>query len=169
MDTISDSHETAESGTTPFMTDVELTWLEGRIERWIRFGHHVMERILDRRRRVLGFLPNSSFALVRWTANEFGTVVSRIDIVRAIDRSESCQTLPFVSPGGEILLRVQGWPKVERVLRVIDAVEALWIDPADASFDYWRHVHNRLMARDEPRPYTLDQHRAWLMRRNAGR
>ena len=29
---------------------------------------------------------------------------------------EAYQTLPFVRPGGEILLRVSGWPKVERDL-----------------------------------------------------
>ena len=62
-------------------------------------------------------------------------------------------------PGGEILLRVDGWPKVERVLQAIDAVEALGIDPADAAPDHWRHVHNRLTAGDEPRAYTREQHR----------
>ena len=53
---------------------------------------------------------------MRWASNDFGTIVSRIDIVRAIDRGESYQTLPFVRPGGDILLRINGWPKVERVL-----------------------------------------------------
>ena len=48
-------------------------------------------------------------------SNDFGTVVSRIDIVRAVAPGEAYQTLPFVRPGGEILLRISGWPKVERV------------------------------------------------------
>ena len=56
-------------------------------------------------------------------------------------------------PGGEILLRVDGWPKVERVLQAIDAVETLDIDPADAAPEYWRHLHNRL-AVDETRAPT---------------
>ena len=85
--------------------------------------------------------------------------------MRAVAPGEAYQTLPFVRPGGEILLRHRGWPKVERVLQAIDAVEALGIDPADAAPDHWRHVHNRLIAGDEPRPYSRDQHRAWLMRR----
>ena len=147
------------------LTHVELTWFEKRIEHWIRFGRDVEETILDRRRRVLSFAPDTLFAFVRWAANDFGTVVSRIDIVRAVSRGESYQTLPFVRPGGEILLRISGWPKVERVLQAIDAVEALTIDPADTAPDHWRHVHNRLSAGDEPRPYTLAQHRAWLLRR----
>jgi len=147
------------------LTHVELTWFEKRIERWIRFGRDVEETILDRRRRVLSFAPDTTFAFVRWAANDFGTVVSRIDIVRAVSRGEPYQTLPFVRPGGEILLRISGWPKVECVLQAIDAVEALGIDPADAAPDHWRHVHNRLGAGDEPRAYTRDQHRAWLLRR----
>ena len=73
--------------------------------------------------------------------------------------------MPFVRPGGEILLRLSGWPKVERVLQAIDAVEALGIDPTDAAPDHWRHVHNRLIAGYEPRPYARDQHSAWLKRR----
>ena len=144
-------------------TRVELTWLEKRIEHWIRFGRDGGETIIDRRRRVLSFAPNPIFAFIRWASNDFGTVVSRIDIVRAIDRRESYQTLPFVRPGGEILLRISGWPKVERVLQAIDAVEALGLDPADAAPDHWRHVHNRLGAGYEPRPYSRDQHHAWLL------
>ncbi len=152
-------------GAEPLCTEVELTWLEGRIEHWIRFGRDCGETILDRRRRILHFAPESVFAFVRWASNDFGTIVSRIDIVRAIDRGESYQTLPFVRPGGEILLRISGWPKVERVLQAIDAVEALGIDAAHAAPDHWRHLHNRLVAGEPPRPYSRDQHRAWLLRR----
>ena len=150
----------------PLHTEVELTWLEGRIERWIRFGRECGETILDRRRRILCFAPRNAFAFVRWASNDFGTIVSRIDIVRAIDWNESYQTLPFVRPGGEILLRISGWPKVERVLQAIDAVEALGIDAADAAPDHWRHLHNRLIAGELPRPYSREQHRAWLLRRS---
>ena len=146
------------------LTRVELTWREKQIEHWIRFGRDVEETILDRRRRVLSFAPNTVFAFVRWAANDYSTVVSRLDIVRAVAASEPYQTLPFVRPGGEILLRISGWPKVERVLQAIDAVEALGIDPADAAPDHWRHVHNRLTAGYEPRPYSRDRHRAWLRR-----
>lgn len=150
----------------PVMTLVELTWLEGRIEHWIRFGNQSYERILNRRSRVVGFAPGSVFAFVRWASNDYGTVISRIDIVRAIDHGAPYQTLPFVCPGGDILLKVHGWPKVERVLQAVDAVEALGVEPADAAPDYWRHVHNRLMAGLEPRAYGLDQHRAWLKRQD---
>jgi hypothetical protein len=156
---------TPEHDAGPMLTWVELTWLEGRIEHWIRFGHETGETILDRRRRVLRFAPNSIFAFVRWASNDFGTVVSRVDIVRAVDHGAPYQTLPFVRPGGDILLRISGWPKVERVLQAIDAVEAIDVDPADAAPDHWCSLHNRLVADETPRPYSREQHRAWLLRR----
>ena len=116
-------------------------------------------------RRILSFAPGSIFAFVRWTSNDFGTVVSRIDIFRAVAAGQRCATVPYVSPGGDILLRLSGWPKVERVLQLIDAVEALGIDPADAAPDYWHHAHNRLSVNEAPRPYTRSRHQAWLHRR----
>ena len=147
------------------LTHVELLWLEKRIENWIRFGHAAEEKILDKRRRILSFAPGSIFAFVRWTSNDFGAVISRIDIIRAVAAGERCATVPYVRPGGEILLRLAGWPKVERVLQLIDVVETLGIDPADAAHDYWRHVHNRLSVNEAPRPYTRSRHQAWLHRR----
>ena len=43
------------------LTQVELLWLESRIENRIRFGRVAEERILDRRRRVLSFAPGSIY------------------------------------------------------------------------------------------------------------
>src|SRR3546814_917949 len=80
------------------LTRVELTWIEKRIEYWIRFGRDVQEQILDRRQRVVSFPPHSVFAFVRWAANDFGTIISRIDILRAVSPGEPYQTLPFVRP-----------------------------------------------------------------------
>jgi len=148
------------------LTHVELTWIEKKIEHWLRFGRRTEENILDRRRSIASFAPNNMFAFVRWASNDYGTIISRMDIVRPVETGERFQTLPFVRPGGEILLRVDGWPKVERALRAIDAIEALRIDPADVAPEYWRHLHNRLAASHEPRAYTREQHAAWLKRRS---
>ena len=147
------------------LTHVELIWIEKQIEHWIRFGHEVAEQILDRRRRLLSFAPDSVFAYVRWAGSDYGTVASRIDILRAVGPGEPYSTVAYVRPGGEILLRISGWPKVERVLQAIDAVEAAGVDPAEACPDHWRHLHNRLAAGEVPRPYTLERHAAWLRRR----
>jgi hypothetical protein len=98
-------------------------------------------------------------------SNDYGTVVSRIDIVRAVASGQRRATVPYVQPGGDILLRLSGWPKVERVLQLVDAVEALGIDPADAAPDYWQHVHNRLSVNEAARTYTRSRHQACLNRR----
>jgi Protein of unknown function (DUF2840) len=44
--------------------------------------------------------------------------------VRTVGAGEPFQTLPFVSLGGDILLKIEGWPKVERMVQAIDAIEA---------------------------------------------
>lgn len=150
---------------TSELTLVELTWTKGKVEHWIRFGRQSYEHILNDSDRIVGFSPGSIFCFVRWAANGYGTVVSRIDILSAVRRGAPYQTLPFVRPGGELLLKIHGWPKVEQVLQAVDAIEALAIDPVDASPDYWRHLHNRLTAGEEAHPYTRSEHHAWLKRR----
>ena len=157
--------ERLENCATADLTDVELVWIEGRIERWIRFGRIHEQRLLDRRRRIVSFAPGSTFAFVRWAANEFGTLVSRIDVVRACLPNEPRTTVPGVSPGGEALLRLYGWPKVEKVLDAIDDIEAVGLQPEDVCPDHWRHVHNRLVTNRAPDRYTRERHRAWLLRR----
>jgi hypothetical protein len=151
------------------LTHVDLIWIEKQIEHWIRFGHEVAEQLLDRRRRILSFAPNSVFAYVRWAGNDFGTVVSRIHVLRTVAPGEPYSTVGYVRPGGEILLGISGWPKVERVLQAIDIVEAAGVDPAEVCPDHWRHVHNRLAAGEVPRPYTQERHAGWVKRRDLER
>jgi hypothetical protein len=150
------------------LTHVELEWVKGRMENWIRFGRTAERRIIDSQRRIVSFAPGSLFAFIRWASNDYGTILSKIDM-RAVPSGEPCSTVPHVRPGGECLLRLSGWQKVEKVLQAIDGVEALGIDPADAAPDHWRHIHNRLSVGEQPRPYTRSRHQAWLHRRKLTR
>ena len=147
---------TQSAAETDPLTRVELTWVQKKIEHWIRFGNPIETTVLDRKRRVVAFAPGCIFAYVRWASNDFGTIISRIDVVRAVRRGEAYQTL---------LLKVDTWPKVESVLRTIDAIETLGIDPAGVAPDYWRHVHNCLAVGETPKAYTAQRHKAWLLRR----
>ena len=146
------------------LTQVELEWVKGRIENWIRLGRTAEQRIIDSQRRIVSFAPGGVFAFIRWASNDYGTILSRIDILRAVAPGEPFSTVPNVRPGGKSLLHLSGWRKVEKVLQASDAVEALGIDPADAAPDHWRHVHNRLSVGEQPRPYTRSRHQAWLNR-----
>jgi hypothetical protein len=150
-------------------TRVELTWIKDRIENHICFGHVVDETVVDATRRIVSFAPASIFAFVRWASDQYGTDVSRIDILRAVRPGQSYSTVPYVRPGGEVLLRLVGRSKVESALKAIDAVRKLGIDPADSEPEYWRMVHNRLVVKPPDRfhTYTHSQHYAWLRRRNA--
>ncbi len=154
--------------TRPMLTEVEMTWIEKRYEQWLRFGRVAHDRIVSRQTRIASFRPDATFALIRWTANDYGTIHSRIDILRAVAAGEPYTTVPFVRPGGELLLSNTGWPKVEAVLRVIDAIEAADIDPCDVAPDHWRHVAGRIAVASRPRPYTPERHRAWLKRKALG-
>ncbi len=147
------------------LTHVELTWHAKRTEQRIRFGAPCQSVRLDRFRQRLSFAPDSIFAIVRWAANDYGTVLSRIDVMRAVHAGERFTTAPCVEPGGDILLSIGGWAKVERVLQAIDAIEALGIDPVGVAPEHWRHIHNRLTVGEKPRSYTLAQHRVWYKRR----
>ena len=146
------------------LTDVDCIWIKGVQENWIRFGNAVSDRILDRKRRVMSFAPGSIFAFIRWQSNDYGTIHSSIMIVRATRSGEAFSTTPHIHPGGEILLTIRGWPKVQQVLQCIDAVEALDVDAALVAPDYWRHVHNRICVGEVPRSYTLARHKAYLDR-----
>lgn len=146
-------------------TTVDLLWIEGRTERWIRFGRIVQETIRSHSERTVGFDPGTVFAFVRWASNDYGTVESRIDILRAVHPGERCSTVPHVTPGGEMLLRLSGWPKVEAALLAIDQIKALGLAPEDVCPDHWRHVYNRLTTGLGPRAYTELRHDAWLKRR----
>jgi hypothetical protein len=152
-------------GPTSNSTRVELVFLKDRIERWVRFGRPIAEQVHDRRRRALMFAPGAVFAFVRWRAGEFGTVESRLAVLRAVAPGTAFTTYPEVAPGAEILLDVTGWTRVQAVLEAIDAVEGSGVPPHLVAPDYWRHVGARVGAGLLPREYSRRRHRAWLLRR----
>ncbi|MDK2770239.1 MAG: DUF2840 domain-containing protein [Sphingomonas sp.] len=147
------------------MTHVTLIWREGQREDWLKFGKPVAERIVSRSERIESYAAAQVFALVRWASNDYGTIRSTLDIVRAVTVGDPCTPIAQVDPGGELLLSVRGWPKVAQVFRLIDAIEAAGVDPCEVAPDHWRHVHNRMAGREVPRDYSLVRHRAWLQRK----
>lgn len=149
----------------PQLTHVTLFWRKGEREDWLKFGKPVAERIVDRRQRIESYAAGQLFGLVRWAANEYGTVRSNLDVVRAVEAGEPITPVPQVDPGGDVLLSVHGWPKVAQVFRLIDAIEASGIEPCDVAPDHWRHIHNRMAGLEAPRDYSPARHQAWLQRR----
>jgi hypothetical protein len=124
----------------PPLTHVKLFWRKGKHEDWLKFGKPVADRIVSRSQRIESYSPDQLFGLVRWASNEYGTIRSSLDIVRAVQAGEPVTPVQQVDPGGEVLLSVHGWPKVAQVFR-------------------------RMAAREAPRRYTAERHRAWLQRK----
>lgn len=150
---------------TDALTWVELVFHKGRIERWVRFGAIVDQRIVTRQNRFVAFHPGSVFAFVRWAADDRGTIVSRLDILSAPHASDPRSSVPGVTPGGVSLLRLTGWPRVKAALEAIDTIESLGIAPEAVAPDHWRHLHNRLLVGERPQIYSASRHAAWLLRR----
>lgn len=84
------------------LTQVELLRVEKRVETWIRFGQIAREQIIDVTRRIVSFAPNSVFAVVYWAANDNGTILSQIDILRAVTPGEPYVAVPDIQPGADI-------------------------------------------------------------------
>src|SRR3546814_3566189 len=115
----------------------DLIRIERRIEHWTRFGRIAAERIVSRKTRMVSFRPDAVFSLVRWTSNDYGTIHSRIDLLRAVMPGEGYTPAPFVQPGGELYLSLQGWPKLRAVPAATHAVDAAGAAPFDAPPDPW--------------------------------
>lgn len=124
--------------------------------------------VQDRRRRTVSFAPSAVFALVHWEAGDYGTTLSRLWVLRAVQPCAPCDRISFVNPGAETLLDLKTWVKVRAGLKAIDAIETLGIKPEAVCPDHWRHVGGRIAVAEPPSPYTPARHRAWLSRKRLG-
>jgi hypothetical protein len=141
---------------------VSLAFVEHRVNLWLRFGRPVRETVVDRWRRVATFEPNAVCCRVKWIGNDYGTALWQLMVLEAPMPFDGAQRIAGVAPGARILLRADGEQQVKAVLYVIDAIEALGIDPAVVAVTYWRMVGNRLAARQPPPDYTTERHAAHL-------
>jgi hypothetical protein len=143
---------------------VSLAFVEHRVNVWLRFGRPGRETVVDRWRRVATFEPNAVCCRVKWIGNDYGTALWQLMVLQAPNPFDDAQRIAGVAPGARILLRADGEQQVKAVLGVIDAIEALGIDPAAVAITYWRTVGNRLAARQAPSTYTRERHAAHLAR-----
>jgi hypothetical protein len=108
------------------------------------------------------FLPASIFCRIRWESNDYGTTRWQLMVMQACTPVDAVQRIPGIQPGARILLHAEGERQVQSLLPLIDAIEALRIDPIDVSPAYWRTLGNRLSARLALPQYTAERHAAWL-------
>jgi len=149
----------------PGSVEVDLTWVAGRMEHRIVFGKSLAERVTEPHRKTVTFPHASIFAVMRWAASDLGLTVARLEIMRGTATPSGDTRVPFVRPAVDLLMRVSGWSDVQRVIKLIEAIQAAGIDPSDVAPEYWLHVANRLAAGEQPRDYTRGRHMAWQLRR----
>ena len=148
----------------PTRMRVSLAFVEDRVNVWLRFGQPTVEIVLDRWRRVAMFVPGTVCCRVKWIGNVSGTALWQLLVMQAPAPFEDAQRVAGVLPGARILLRSDGEAQVEAVLAVIDAIEALGIDPCTVAASYWRKV-GHLLGAGLPLPvYTAERHAAHLAR-----
>lgn len=148
-------------GNTP-LTRVALAYVNKRFNLYLRFGNPARTIQLDRWRRSAVFLPASIFCRIRWESNDYGTTRWQLMVMQACTPLDEVQRIPGIQPGARILLHAEGERQVQSLLQLIDAIEALGIDPIDVSPAYWRTLGNRLSARLALPQYTAERHAAWL-------
>lgn len=144
------------------LTRVVLAFVPERVNNRLRFGRPVHEVVLDRWRTIVQFSPDSVFCRVCWLANDYGTIVWHLSVLQAGKAGEPLQSMAGVMPGARRFLHVSGELKVQRLLQLIDDIEALGIDPVAVSPAYWQLLHNRLATREPLPDYTLERHAAHL-------
>ena len=145
-----------------FTTRVWLVHLESRLNVWLRFGRPLEIRNVDAHRRVAVFEADEVFGRVWWAANEYGTVEWTFAVLRAVAAGEASLRMRGVEPGAQVVMRVTTPDRVKAALRIVDQIEACPVHPSDASPHYWRVVGARLAVNDEPPPYNLAAHRAYV-------
>lgn len=148
----------------PIRMRVSLAFVEDRVNVWLRFGQPTVEIVLDRWRRVAMFVPGTVCCRVKWIGNVSGTALWQLLVLQAPAPFEDAQRVAGVLPGARILLRADGEVLVKTVLAVIDAIEALGIDPCTVAASYWRMLGHRLGAGLPLPVYTAERHAAHLAR-----
>lgn len=152
------------AGNVP-LTRVALAYVDKRINLYLRFGNPARTIQVDRWRRSAVFLPASVFCRIRWESNDYGTTRWQLMVMQACTPLDAVQRIPGIHPGARLLLHAEGERQVQAVLQLIDAIEALGInpiDPSDISPAYWRTLANRLSAHLPLPAYTAERHDAWL-------
>ena len=144
------------------LTRVALAFVDKRINLYLRFGNPARTVQLDHWRRSAVFLPASIFCRIRWESNDYGTTRWQVMVMQACTPLDAVQRIPGIQPGARIMLHAEGERQVQSLLPLIDAIEALGIDPIDVSPAYWHTLGNRLSARLALPHYTAERHAAWL-------
>lgn len=128
---------------------------------WLRFGRPVQEDDPDGHLRHVYFGAGAVFARLERHASDR----RRLAVLRAAGRGERLLRIAGIEPGAQLLLYATTTARTAQALQAIDAIEAQHIPADQVSEDYWRVLHQRLVAGVALPPYTAAEHAAAIQRR----
>ena len=131
-------------------TQIELHSDRSTHTRWIRFGKPVISMRNTRGYPVECYAPGQIFGLAQSLSATQGNALSTFEIHLACGSSEQQCMSSKCQPGSVILLSVKGWRQVRHAIALIEAIEALGIDPCCLASDFWKEIHARLVAAGRP-------------------
>src|SRR3546814_309210 len=127
----------------------------------LRFGRPMHEDDPDGRCRRVYFRAGAVFARMQCPAPGR----QQLAVLRAAGPGERIQCIARIEPGAQLLLHATTTARTELALQAIAAIETQRIAPDEVSEDYWRVLHQRLVAGVEAPPYTAAEHAAVTLRR----
>lgn len=134
------------------LTRVTLKHEEYRHRHELVFGEPVSyQDVCGDMERYAFFAPDQLFGLEVWEANDYGTVLWILYIMRAVHPGENGTPTPQVSPGAEILLAVRGQKKIRRAHSWLRSLTVANRPLASIDPDYYRASHYRFKLGIEPR------------------
>ena len=153
------------------LTRIETIFLRDRINHYTRFGRPVTKTTTALYRGFEYYKPGQLLGYVQWYGGEYGSRLWRFLILVTMSHRMGQQGLiklqevPGVKPGAQIILDLEGSARVKMMLKAIDQIEHLGLDPADISPAYYGHLHQRIMTNRPYHRYTMEQHKSFMQER----
>lgn len=113
---------------------------------WMRFGkpHSTLFRAPGCLAEC--YAPGQIFGLAKSVSHRDGDAQSTFNVFEVGQPGDAVLTHPDVRPGAHVLLSAKGWRTVSRVFSLIDAIEALGIDPCCLAPAFWSEIQSHLPA-----------------------
>lgn len=126
------------------LTRVEFRRRDRPFAMWLRFGKPQITLVPAPGHLTECYAPGQVFGLARSVSHHDGNAQSTFDVLVAGQPGDDVPAQPCVQPGAHILLSAKGWRSVTRVFSLIDAIEALGIDPCALSCTFWTEIQSHL-------------------------
>ena len=146
----------SDTGCPAQLTKVAFVYHRRPYAMWLRFGKPHITCSPAPGHLVECYAPGQVFGLARSVSHGDGDARSSFDVLEGAWPGQSVSPMPDVDPGAHVLLSAKGWRTVSRIFALIDAIEALGIDPCSLAPAFWTEVQSRLPGNRARRSHPND-------------